>query len=218
LKNVSTMGGSCWFSGKEVPCELSKLMGGLSVPKPVVDRSISICCEVVAKKLIRKRPLSVIAASSSYAACREGNSPVTLKELAAAIHAAPEDVGRCYILIRDKLHLVPPSPSGPAYATKVAARVQASEEATTLSVEVEKRASAEGFDVRSPMTMAAAAVYLACLATGEEVRQSDVAEAAGVSVISMRECTKLMRRFFDPPPAEQTESQQRTVGPTSDSD
>ena len=171
-------------------------MGGLSVPKPVVDRSTSICCEVVSRKLIRKRPLAVIAASCSYAACRESSSPVTLRELAAAIHASPEDVGRCYISIRDKLHLAPPSPNMTAYALKVASRVQASEEATKLSLDVERRASAEGLGVRNPMTLAAAAVYLSCLTTGENVRQSDVAEAAGVGVISVRECIKLMRRLF----------------------
>lgn len=174
-------------------------MGGLSIPKSVEDRSTSICCEVVNKKLIRKRPLTVIAASCSYAACRESGSPVTLRELAAAIHANPEDVGRCYVSIRDKLHLAPPSPDVTAYTIKVASRVQASEEATRLSLDVERRASAEGLGVRNPMTMAAAAVYLSCLTTGENVLQSDVAEAAGVGVISVRECVKLMRHFFNSP-------------------
>jgi transcription initiation factor TFIIB len=193
------MGGYCWFKGKEIPCELSKLVRSLSIPTPVVDRSTEICCEVVRRKLVRKRPLDVIAASCSYAACRESNFPVTLREFAAAIRATPEDVGRCYVSIRDQLHLTPPSPNGMAYALKVASRVHASEEATELSVEVERRASAEGFEVRNPMTMAAAAVYLACLTTGYDVRQSDAAEAAGVSVMSMRECAKRMRRFFDLP-------------------
>lgn len=197
VKVVPTLGGSCWFRGREVPCELSWLQGDLSIPKSVKDRGTSICCEVVRRKLTRKQPLQVIAASSAYAACRESNSPVTLRELATAAHSNPEEIGRCYIFIRDRLHLAPPSPNGTAYAMKVASRVKASEEATKLSLVVEKRASAEGFGVRNPMTMAAAAVYLSCLTTGENLRQTDVAEAAGVSVISVRECSKLMRRYFD---------------------
>lgn len=192
------MGGSCWFEGREVPCELSRLVGGLSIPKSLGDRAASICYEVVNKKLVRRRPLAVIAASCSYAACRESNSPLTLREFAAVIRARPEDVGRCYISVREKLQLTPPTPNATAYARKVASKVRASEEATRLSLEVERKAAAEGFGVRNPMTLAAAAVYLSCLTTGEDVRQSDVAEAAGVGVISVRECIKLMRGFFNP--------------------
>lgn len=45
------------------------------------------------------------------------------------------------------------------------------------------------------MTLAAAPVFEACLTTGENVTQDDVADAAGEGVLSVRECDKALRRL-----------------------
>lgn len=52
---------------------------------------------------------------------------------------------------------------------------------------------------RNPMTIAAAAVYTASLMTGENKRQSDCAEAAGVAEVSLRGCGRMIRRLMKPP-------------------
>ena len=43
------------------------------------------------------------------------------------------------------------------------------------------------------MTLAAAAVYTASLSLGEIITQSDVAAAAEVSVVSVRDCARRIR-------------------------
>ena len=169
---------------------MERLAADLGFSDRVAQRGVEICCSVVSGRLLRRQPLPLIAASSAYVACRENGTPATIKELAAEAHADPKELGRCYRLIRDGLQISVPAPNGATYAWRVASKISASEEAANLSVETVRRAVAKGLGDRNPMTLAAAAVYAACLANGEAVNQSDVAEAAGVSVTALRGCAK----------------------------
>jgi transcription initiation factor TFIIB len=175
--------------------EVDKLAGELSLPDTVRDDSERICEDVVAKNLVGRRPVSVIAASSLYTACRESHTPVTLKDLATVTDSNPREIGRCYRSIISRMNIAPPNLNGTSYASRVAETVNASNEATDLSLQIVKNSISKGLGGRNPMTLAAAAVYLACLITGEDSRQSDVADAAGVSEVSVRECVKAIRHI-----------------------
>jgi transcription initiation factor TFIIIB Brf1 subunit/transcription initiation factor TFIIB len=62
-----------------------------------------------------------------------------------------------------------------------------------LAEEMVGKSEAAGVNGRNPMTVAAAALYLAACSAGEAVTQAEVAEAAGVAEESVRECCKVMR-------------------------
>lgn len=173
---------------------VDKLAAEFSLPDSVKNDSEQICEVVIKSKLMSRRPLPVIAASSLYTACRENHAPVTIKDLAAATESNPREIGRCYRSIISRMNIPPPNLNGTRYAFRVAEAVHASEEATRLSLDVVRNSISKGLGGRNPMTLAAAAVYLACLTTGENSRQSDVAEAADVSEVSVRECVKAVRR------------------------
>jgi len=173
--------------------EVDRLAGSLSLPESVRNDSEKISDNVVALNVVGRRSPLVIAASSLYTACRESHTPITLKDLATVTDSNPREIGRCYRSIISRMNIAPPNLSGETYATRVAGTVNASSEATQLSLQLVKSSIEHGLGGRNPMTLAAAAVYLACLITGEDSRQSDVADAAGVSEVSVRECVKAMR-------------------------
>jgi len=188
--------GPCRFKGKGTRCELEKIAAEVGLPEDVRERAIPICCAVIGRKLARGREIGIVAGSSIYAACRASQVPITLKELAGASHTTPRELGRIYMLIIDRMEIKPPTPDGISYIDKVATRIQASEEVAELSREIEREAVHSGLGGRNPMSLAAAALYTACLAEGESVTQSDLAEAAGVSVISLRETARWMRSLL----------------------
>jgi transcription initiation factor TFIIB len=179
--------------GSGTGCELERIATEVGLPRDVRERAIPICCAMVERKLARGREIGIVAGSSIYAACRECLVPVTLKELASATRTTPRELGRIYMLILDRMEIKPPNPNGVSYIDKVATRIHASEEVAKLSQEIEREAIDAGLGGRNPMSLAAAALYTASLAKGEPVTQSDLAEAAGVSVISLRETAKCMR-------------------------
>jgi len=174
--------------------ELDNLAGNLSLPDSVKSDSEKICEDVMARNVVGRRSVPVIAASSLYTACRESHTPVTLKDLATATDSNPREIGRCYRSIINRMNMAPPNLNGATYAVRVAGAVKASDDATQLSLQIVNKSIDKGLGGRNPMTLAAAAVYLACLITGEDSRQSDVADAAGVSEVSVRECVKAMRQ------------------------
>ena len=87
----------------------------------------------------------------------------------------------------------PLAPERGSLVGKVAAGVNASESVIELSLAVESQATRAGMEGRNPMSLAAAAVYSASKMRGASVTQADVARAAGVSVLSVRESGKLIR-------------------------
>jgi len=186
----------CRFKGAGTRCELGRIAAEVELTEDVRDRAIPICCAMIERKLARGRDIEIVAGSSIYAACRESRVPVTLKELASATHTTPRELGRIYMLILDKMEIKPPNPNGLSYIDKVATRIHASEDVAKLSQEIERQAVEAGLGGRNPMSLAAAALYTASLAKGELVTQSDLAEAAGVSVISLRESAKWMRSLL----------------------
>jgi transcription initiation factor TFIIB len=173
--------------------EVDKLATEMSLPDSVKSDSERICDQVFARNIMSRRSIPVVAASSLYTACRETHTPVTLRDLAAATDSNAREIGRCYRSIINRMEIAPPDLNGTSYATRVASAVKASPEAAELSLQIVKNAIERGLGGRNPMTLAAAAVYLSCLITGEDSRQSDVAEAAGVSEVSVRECIKAVR-------------------------
>ena len=182
----------CRFGSTTVPCLVSVLCGVLNLSQEVREEAKQIGCKVVGAGLLRK-PLPVVAATSVYIACRETHTPVTIEELALASHEDSAEIGHCYRQLVDRLGIVPGPPDATEYLQRVVTKLGLSKKVAALSVEIERRAAERGVAGRKPMTLAAAAVYAACKSAGEEMTQSDVAEAAGVSVISLRDCSKAMR-------------------------
>jgi transcription initiation factor TFIIB len=164
----------------------------LDITKEIQEEAKRIGCQAVGRGLLRK-PLPTIAATSIYIACRETGKPVTIDEVALAVHENPTEIGRCYRLLVRRLGIILRPPEEAEYLLRVASKLGLSKSATDLSIEIEKRAIDRGIVGKKPMTLAAAAIYAACKSAGEEKTQWDVADAAGVGVISLRECNRAIR-------------------------
>ncbi len=187
--------GSCGLKGGAVECEVDRLANALSIPGSLNAEARRICSTTVEGRLVKRQPLHLIAASSLYAACREKRAPVTLKELATLSGSEPHEIGRYYKRIVGAMGIAPPVPNGRRYVDRVAMMAGVTKESKKLAEEVERKAVEAGFENGSPMGVAAAAIYVACLIDGEVKTQSDIAEAAGVSVVSLRESAKAIGRL-----------------------
>ena len=93
----------------------------------------------------------------------------------------------------DTMHIKRPSLNGNGYVSHINLKHPVSDQAREMSSNIIHRMSEKGLGGRNPMTLAAAALYLACCSLGENVTQSEVAEGAGVGEESVRECCKAIR-------------------------
>jgi len=178
---------------RETLHEVTAVAVKLKLDQEVRKRAADLCTEVKASPFGHGIPHAVLAAAALYVACRERRIPFTLREFADASGSDQRDVGRCYLQLLDNMHLSRPSLNGKGYVSHIVLKKPVSEQARRISQDIINRMSAKGLGGRNPMTLAAAALYLACCSLGENVTQSEVAEAAGVGEESVRECCKAIR-------------------------
>jgi transcription initiation factor TFIIB len=145
--------------------------------------------------LVRGRSIAAIAAASLYAACRDTSTPRTLREIAEASLVDKKDVARCYRLLLRELGVQMPIADPLTYISKIAERTGISGRTQGLAIQIlsdaKRRRAAAGKD---PMGLAAAALYLACLQNNEKKTQKDIAEAAGVTEVTVRNRYKSLKR------------------------
>ena len=117
---------------------------------------------------------------------RNGRS-ITLKDIAAASNLIYKDVSRNYsVLVFEldiKIPLVDPMKCIVKVANKLDINEKAKKQAMNIMSEVVKRKMTPG---KVPMGLAGSVLYLSCQMAGEEVSQTSIAAASGVTEVTIR--------------------------------
>ncbi len=167
--------------------ELDRLKDKLAVGDAVIEKAAFIYRKALEKGLVRGRSISALIASALYAACRDTETPRTLKDVGNASNIKRKDIARCYRLLLRELSLKMPVVNPVNCVSRIASIAGLSEktkrEATKILRTAEELKISAGKD---PMGLAAAALYVACVTNGESKTQRDVAEAAGVTEVTIR--------------------------------
>jgi len=175
--------------------ELDRLSEKVQVPSAVKEKAAVIYRKALDKGLVRGRSIAAIVAAALYAACRITKTPRTLREIAEASLNDKKDVARCYRLMLRELDVKMPIADPLVYVSKIAWKTGISGKTQGLAIEIlreaKKRGAAAGKD---PMGLAAAALYIACLKNKEKRTQKEVAEAAGVTEVTIRNRFKALKR------------------------
>lgn len=178
--------------------ELDRLSDKVFIPQPIKEKAAVTYRKALDKGLVRGRSIAAIAAAALYAACRGSGTPRTLREIAEASLVDKKDVARCYRLLLRELDVHMPIADPLTYVSKIAERTGISGKTQGLAIQIlriaRKKRAAAGKD---PMGLAAAALYIACLQNNEKKTQKDIAEAAGVTEVTVRNRYKTLKKQLD---------------------
>ncbi len=175
--------------------ELDRLSDKLYIPGPVKEKAAVVYRKALEKGLVRGRSIAAIAAAALHAACRNTETPRTLREIAEASLVDKKDVARCYRLLLRELDIQMPIADPLTYISKIAERTGISGETQGLAIKILRQARAKrAASGKDPMGLAAAALYIACLQNNEKKTQKDIAEAAGVTEVTVRNRYKSLKR------------------------
>jgi transcription initiation factor TFIIB len=167
--------------------ELDRLTDKLHIPPPIKEKAAVTYRKALDKGLVRGRSISAIAAASLYAACRITQTPRTLREISRHSPIDKKDIARCYRLLLRELKLQMPVPAAQKRVPKIAAKVGVGEKTQRKAVEIldeaERLRTTAGKD---PMGLAAAALYIACVMNDEKRTQKMIADAAGITEVTIR--------------------------------
>jgi len=167
--------------------ELDRLKDKLAISSSILEKAAYIYRKALEKKLVRGRSISALIAASLYAACRDTEIPRTLKDVAESANVKRKDIARCYRLLHYELELKMPVVDSVQCIARISSSLKVTEKTKRYAVkilkETQKRQESSGKD---PMGLAAAALYCSCVINGVSITQRDLAEAAGVTEVTIR--------------------------------
>ncbi|SRR5581483_2022996 len=174
--------------------QLVKVKDRMGLPDSVMEKAAYVYRKAQERGLIRGRTIGSVLAASIYIASRQMGVLRTLDDISADSGIKPKEVGRSYRLLVSSLDLKVPVIDSNKYVAKVANSTNLSERTKRKALEIMAEAQSRGVSVgKDPMGIAASALYLATRFTRELRTQADIAKAAGVTEVTVRNRSKELK-------------------------
>lgn len=182
-----------------VVSEINKLAELLNIPIELKNEAFDIYDQAATKKLIRGRDPKTLAVACLYTALRKNNFPRTLEEVSRASGIPKRKLGKYYRHLVLGISLKVPIASPVDYLKRFSKTLQLSPKSAKKALEILNEAKVRGItDGKDPAGLAAAAIYMATLITGEHRTQDQIAEVAHVTEVTVRNRYKeLVKKFSD---------------------
>jgi transcription initiation factor TFIIB len=178
--------------------DINMISDKLNLPRSVVE-TISINYRHALKKhLIKGRTIQSIVAACTYIACRQCGVTRTLEDVASAANITKKIAARNYRFLLKALEPSVPQVKPSSYIGKIVNNLALSSETEQLAIRILSEASKQRLTSgRGPGGIASACVYLSTSLTGEHRTQSEIAEEAQVTEVTIRNRYKDLTRHLD---------------------
>jgi len=172
---------------KQALGEIDRMASALGLPDNVRETASVIYRRALDEDLLPGRSIEGVSTAALYAAARQAGTPRSLDEIAGVSRVEKDEIARTYrYVVRElKLEIQPADPE--SYVPRFASDLELSDESERRARELLETAKSQGIHSgKSPVGLAAAAVYAASLLTNEKVTQGEVSEVANISEVTIR--------------------------------
>lgn len=173
--------------------DLDRLRGTLRLSGAIVEKAAYIYRRAQEQGLVRGRTMRAVMGAAIYIVQREMGISGTLDDIIRATNTKEKDLARAYrVLIREldlKVPMVDPVKCVSRVANKANISERTKRKAMNMIYDVVKSGLAAGKD---PMGLAASVLYVSCVNSGEVKSQAAIADAAGVSEVTLRKNQRLI--------------------------
>ena len=172
---------------KQALGEIDRMASALGLPENVRETASVIYRRALDENLLPGRSIEGVSTSSVYAAARQAGVPRSLDEINEVSRVEKSEIARTYrYVIRELgLEVAPADPE--SYVPRFASSLELSDEAEHRARKLLQNAKEQGVHSgKSPVGLAAAAVYAAALLTNEKTTQAAVSEVADISEVTIR--------------------------------
>jgi len=172
---------------KQALGEIERMSSALGLPKEVRETASVIYRRALAEDLLPGRSIEGVATAALYAAARQMQTPRSIDEVATVSRIDDMEFKRTYRYIVRELSLEV-APADPAsYVPRFVSELDLSDEVERRARELLASAAERGVTSgKSPVGLAAAAIYAASLLANQKVTQSEVSEVTDVSEVTIR--------------------------------
>ena len=174
---------------------MSSIQSKLEISDAVVERAAYLYRKALAKNIIRGRTIKGMILSALCIACRESNVPRTLSDIAREGNVTVKELSRNYRIFVKTLDLPVDAFDPSEFISKIGTAVGSSEKAKRDALDILYRAKEKGItDGKSPISLAATAIFMSGILNEEEYTQNNIAKASGVSSVTIRNVARILRK------------------------
>jgi transcription initiation factor TFIIB len=174
--------------------EISIIADRINLPRKIVDRANNLFKQVRDGKNLKSRSNDAIASACVYIACRQEGVPRAFNEICAVSEISKKDFGRCFKSILKTLlinvDLTTAEDFTPRFCSNLGLNAMVERAATHIA---RKAAELDITSGRSPISVAAAAIYMASQASEDKRSQKEIGDIIGVAVGTVSQLCTLMR-------------------------
>jgi transcription initiation factor TFIIB len=172
---------------KQALGEIDRMASALGLPENVRETASVIYRRALDEDLLPGRSIEGVSTSSVYAAARQAGVPRSLDEINEVSRVEKSEIARTYRYVVRELSLEVKPADPESYVPRFASSLELSEEAEHRARQLLQNAKEQGVHSgKSPVGLAAAAVYAAALLTNEKTTQAAVSEVADISEVTIR--------------------------------
>ena len=166
---------------------ITRLTGTLDLPYSSREQACSLFKDAQNADLLKGRSIEAIAAGCVYAVCRITGITRTIEEVAECARVEEARILNGYRTLNEVLGLPAPPRSPHEFVRKLASEFELPPEVTHRAEELARRAHESGVSSgKHPAGFGATCLRVVALEFGHTVVQREIAEAAGVSAVTVR--------------------------------
>ena len=176
--------------------EISDMSDRINLPRTIVERAQYLYKQVQDGRSLKGRSSSAIASACLFIACRQENVPRSFKEICAVSRVPKKEIGRCFKIIIKSLSIettVEQSTSGD-YMARFCSNLSLPPPVQRAATHIARRAVDLDLVRGNPISVAAAAIYMACQATNTKKSAKEIADAVGVGEATINLHCKVMEK------------------------
>ena len=167
--------------------EIDRMACALKLPVNIREAASMLYRQAMKKHLIRGRSIEGITSAILYISCRQCGVPRTLEEMEDISRVEQKEISRSYRFLLRELG-VKLSPASPVdFVPRFCSLLELGSETRIRAIEIIKKATeAKLTNGRGPIGIAAAAIYIAAILSGQHRTQKDVSVVTGVTEVTIR--------------------------------
>ena len=173
--------------------EISSMADRINLPKTIVDRANNLFKQVHDGKSLKGRSNDAKASACLYIACRQEGVPRTFKEICAVSRVSKKEIGRCFKLTLKALATSVDVITTGDFMSRFCANLDLPNLVQRAATHIARKAvEMDIVPGRSPISVAAAAIYMASQASEQKRTHKEIGDIAGVADVTIRQSYKLM--------------------------
>lgn len=178
--------------------KINEVSDTLKLPKMVTETAAHSYRIFAKKGFAKSKSIIGMAGASIYLACRKFEISRSLKEIAKAMRVDKRTIAKYYrfMIKESEKEYVPPTSIG-RYVSKLVNVMKIDPKVERLALDImSETLHSKTFDGKAPAGLAAAFVYISSVLLGERTPQREIAEAAEVTEVTVRNRSREILNSF----------------------